>query len=63
MSYGLFGSMPWVGKLIDDQSLCGRIGPLPLVINVRCAQFVNSLIFCGLDRKLWQDRYGPQDAR
>lgn len=34
----------------------GWTGPLPLVINVRCTHFLNWLIFCRLDEKLWWAR-------
>lgn len=49
-NYGLF----WLiarGWKINLQSLLAQTGPIPLVSNVRCMHFLNSLIFWGPDWK------------
>lgn len=44
----------------DNQLLSGRTGALPVVIDIRCTHFLNSLKFVVLNVKLWQAGCGPR---
>lgn len=57
----LFENFAW-GWWANWWSLSGQNEPPPLVSNVRCAHFLNSLLFYRLDGKIWWDRCGLQAA-
>lgn len=44
----------------DNQLLSGRTEALPVVIDIRCTHFLNSLKFWVLNVKLWQAGCGPR---
>lgn len=51
MNSGLFCWFPEVAKLINHH-FSGQTGPFPLMSNISYAHYLNSLIFCGMDRNV-----------